>query len=106
MLFRSIDSTYLIAGDQHRWVSTVWLGLDHGFGMGGPPLIFETMIFGDHGVSDHGQWRYSTEQAARQGHAEAVFLAKGQLSLATGEKVSEVIDVDEVREALGTGEEE
>lgn len=26
-------------------VSTVWLGLDHSFGAGGPPLIFETMIF-------------------------------------------------------------
>ena len=25
-------------------VSTVWLGLDHSFGFGGPPLIFETMI--------------------------------------------------------------
>lgn len=26
------------------WVSTVWLGLDHGWGHG-PPLIFETMVF-------------------------------------------------------------
>lgn len=27
-------------------VSTVWLGLDHGYG-GGPPIIFETMVFGN-----------------------------------------------------------
>lgn len=27
------------------YLSTVWLGLDHGFG--GPPLIFETMAFDD-----------------------------------------------------------
>lgn len=28
-----------------RVVSTVFLGLDHSFGSGGPPLLFETMIF-------------------------------------------------------------
>ena len=27
-----------------RWVSTVWLGLNHNYG-DGPPLIFETMVF-------------------------------------------------------------
>ena len=26
-------------------VSTVWLGLDHNFAFGGPPVIFETMVF-------------------------------------------------------------
>ena len=28
------------------WVSTVWLGLDHSYLRTGPPLIFETMVFG------------------------------------------------------------
>jgi len=48
-------------------VSTVWLGLDHGYG-GGPPLIFETMVFG--GAHDEDQWRYPTEVEALAGHAE------------------------------------
>lgn len=38
---RRVDAT--IIGDVR--VSTVWLGLDHGDGGDGPPLIFETMIF-------------------------------------------------------------
>jgi hypothetical protein len=27
------------------WISTVFLGIDHGYGVSGPPLLFETMIF-------------------------------------------------------------
>jgi hypothetical protein len=50
-------------------VSTVWLGLDHAF-MGGPPLIFETLVFG--GVLDGEMNRYSTEEQARQGHEDMV----------------------------------
>jgi hypothetical protein len=46
-------------------VSTVWLGLDHGFA-GGPPLIFETMVFSS--PSGDEQWRYSTEAEALAGH--------------------------------------
>ena len=59
-----------------RWfrVSTVWLGLDHSF-FGGPPLIFETMIF-EHGTTirdpDMFQWRYSTIPEAQRGHVRAV----------------------------------
>lgn len=46
-------------------VSTVFLGLDHSFG-DGPPLLFETMIFG----GKHGgyQERYSTWDEAEAGH--------------------------------------
>jgi len=51
-------------------VSTVWLGLNHRLGGDGPPLIFETMIFG--GDHDQDQWRYATEAEALEGHAEAV----------------------------------
>lgn len=51
-------------------VSTVWLGIDHQFG-DGPPLIFETMIFG--GPHDEETWRrYDTEANARAGHDDAV----------------------------------
>ncbi len=41
-------------------ISTVWLGLDHNFDGVGPPIIFETMIFG--GDHDEDQWRYSNEK--------------------------------------------
>jgi hypothetical protein len=51
-------------------VSTVWLGLDHSWGLSGPPLIFETMVFG--GKFDEWAWRYSTEREAREGHARIV----------------------------------
>lgn len=48
-------------------ISTVWLGLDHNFSGEGPPLIFETMVFG--GRHDQEQQRYATEQAALFGHS-------------------------------------
>ena len=50
-------------------VSTVFLGLNHRWD-DGPPLIFETMIFG--GPHDESQWRYSTEAMAQAGHAAIV----------------------------------
>jgi hypothetical protein len=69
------------------WISTVWLGLNHRFGLG-PPLIFETMVFPPkltmrpigidgfkivipwikRGYSDLDCDRYSTEAEAREGH--------------------------------------
>lgn len=62
-----------------REVSTVWLGLDHGWG-GTEPIIFETMIFG--GSADfegENQWRYRTEDEAKLGHATIVSaLLKGE----------------------------
>lgn len=48
-------------------VSTVWLGVNHN-AFGGPPLIFETMVFG--GIYNGRIQRYSTLHAARLGHAE------------------------------------
>ena len=56
-------------------VSTVFLGLDHNWG-GGPPMIFETMIFG--GAHDEDQWRYSTRAEAEEGHKRALALAFGE----------------------------
>lgn len=64
-----------------RWVSTVWLGIDHGFGMAGPPLIFETMVFdgnpeqGAQAVEDFTQ-RYPTREAAEEGHRHVVDLVQ------------------------------
>ncbi|MEF2979051.1 hypothetical protein [Subtercola sp. YIM 133946] len=50
-------------------VSTVYLGLNHSWG-DGPPLIFESMIFG--GARDQDQYRYSTEEQALAGHQKLV----------------------------------
>lgn len=57
-------------------VSTVFLGLDHGFGLTAQPLLFETMIFG--GAHDEYQERYATRDEALAGHAKALALAKRQ----------------------------
>jgi len=51
-------------------VSTVWLGADHSLDFGGPPLIFETMIFG--GPHDNFCERYSTKEEAAEGHQRIV----------------------------------
>lgn len=53
-------------------VSTVLLNLDQAPYGGGPPLIFETMVFG--GDLDGECWRYSTEAEAVEGHARVVAL--------------------------------
>jgi hypothetical protein len=62
------------------WVSTVWLGVDHGWGRGAP-LIFETMVFAAEGEvgPDLDQLRYSTEAEARAGHAETVLLIRATM---------------------------
>ena len=56
-------------------VSTVFLGLDHNY-FGGPPLLFETMIFG--GEHDDYQERYTTWDEALLGHGRALALVKGE----------------------------
>ena len=57
-------------GDGRCEVSTVWLGIDHSFGEG-PPIIFETIVFYADGNQDM-QYRYSTLEEARAGHAKIV----------------------------------
>lgn len=55
-----------------KYVSTVWLGLNHNYG-NGAPLIFETMVFPSQGnFSDLDMERYSTEMAAQIGHTAMV----------------------------------
>ena len=66
---RRVALTLLTAGDCTVKVSTVFLGLDHNFSGGGPPLIFETMAFGDDTeVID----RYPNEEQALAGHRATV----------------------------------
>ena len=59
-------------------ISTVFLGLDHSFGQG-PPLLFETMIFGLEG--EEPQWRYSTWEEAEAGHVRALEYARNALQV-------------------------
>lgn len=54
-----------IEGEEIR-VSTAWLGINHNFTGSGPPIIFETMVFG--GEHDEWMWRYTTETEAKAGH--------------------------------------
>lgn len=60
-----------------RWVSTVFLGLDHGFG-DGPPILFETMVFrGEGDLADEYQERCSTWEEALLMHERAIAYASG-----------------------------
>lgn len=54
-------------------VSTVFLGLDHSYD-GGPPMIFETMVFG--GPFDQWQDLCSTYDQAEAMHEKAVAFCK------------------------------
>jgi len=69
---RTVASDHV--GDVH--VSTVFLALDHNFGLEGPPVLWETMVFG--GALDQECWRYTSREAALAGHAEALALALAQ----------------------------
>ncbi len=53
-------------------VSTVFLGIDHNFTLKGPPLLFETMVFGPLDPDYNIQERYSTWNEALAGHEEIV----------------------------------
>lgn len=66
-------------------VSTVFLGIDHNFSETGPPVLFETMVFGDGETCDDdlGQWRYCTWDEAEEGHRAVVANLKRIASAAT-----------------------
>lgn len=61
-------------------ISTVWLGLDHGW-YSDVPIIFETMIFGgdENDPLSNYQERYATKQEALLGHALAVKKCKAKI---------------------------
>jgi hypothetical protein len=70
-----------------KWISTVWLGLDHRMLESGKPLIFETMVFskwGDYGELD--MERYSTESEALAGHKRMVKKWEALSTPPTGKK--------------------
>jgi hypothetical protein len=73
------------------FVSTVFLPIDHSFG-GGPPILFETMVFGygpsgvrrlwmrltGRRIQEEYQWRYVFEEDARDGHAKVLAAVKSR----------------------------
>jgi hypothetical protein len=69
--YKRVYGTVIDTPDGQILVSTVWLGLDHNFWPDLPPLIFETMVFDEHGNGAM-QDRYETEDQAKAGHWQAV----------------------------------
>ena len=56
-----------------KWVSTVFLGIDHNFWGKGKPLIFETMVFPNKiDLDELDMDRYSTWGEAEKGHKKMV----------------------------------
>lgn len=79
--FESADRRVASTAIGNAFVSTVFLGLDHNhrrmmYGGGdewGPPILFETMVFGKWNPALDGlQMRYATWDEAVAGHAEIV----------------------------------
>ena len=60
-------------------VSTVFLGTDHNFGEPGPPILWETMIFGLPYEPEY-QERYATRKEAEAGHQVAVAIARKRMT--------------------------
>lgn len=68
-------------------ISTVFLGIDRNFSRNGPPVLWETMIFG--GPNNGYQNRYSNIEDALSGHELAVCIAKGEISPEAVEEMEE-----------------
>jgi hypothetical protein len=67
--YKRVAETFLPDG---KWVSTVWLGINHNFGVG-PPIIFETMVFpSKDDFSQLDMDRYATLAEAEAGHIAMV----------------------------------
>ena len=59
-------------------ISTVFLCLDHSFSTSGPPILFETLIFGpENSQYDQEMERYCTLKEAKNGHIKWVNRVKG-----------------------------
>jgi hypothetical protein len=74
---RHAGSTWLRTVDGDVWISTVFLVHDYALWGEGPPILWETMIFG--GAQDGRQRRWTSLADARAGHAAAVAAARAHL---------------------------
>ena len=66
---RSVARTALPDG---RRVSTVFLSLDHRWVDEGPPILFESMLFGADDLNEQDMERYCTWDEAYEGHRNMV----------------------------------
>jgi hypothetical protein len=68
------NETKIIQRDQigEKLVSTVFLGIDHGWGWHQEPLLFETMIFPIHSWNEEYCERCSTYDQAVEMHRKAI----------------------------------
>jgi len=70
--FEDIDSRRVCLTDiASCMVSTVFLGVDHGFG-DGPPILWESMVFEDGSALEDYTNRYTSKEDAVKGHNEIV----------------------------------
>lgn len=90
MAARTVRKTPFVANDGQTEceVSTVFLSIDHNYTDHGPPIVFETLVFG--GPMDDSMRRYATWAEAEAGHDEVVELVRKAMR---GEKPA---DDDEV----------
>lgn len=68
------DRTIQVQNYDRGKISTVWIGLDQGFGFTEKPLIYETMIFG--GKFDGHEWRAATREEALENHMTAYMMLR------------------------------
>ncbi len=69
--FETFDRHVKLTWTEHHHISTVFLGLDHGYGRPGGPVLFETMVF-ENGGDSGDMNRYRTWEEAEAGHEELV----------------------------------
>lgn len=72
---RHVGDDTIVNGKKQIRVSTVFLGLDHRFGDDGPPILFETMLFGFNCEEEY-QERYCTWEEAEAWHQKAIQVAQ------------------------------
>lgn len=83
---RRVDYTEL--ADGIVTVSTIFLGLDHNYYGKGPPILFETIVFGLTMESGEMQRRYSSWDDAEVGHKMTVKKVKAMIAKASAPKVT------------------
>lgn len=88
---RTVAKTQIVSpdGTQDSEVSTVFLTIDHNFSNDGPPILFETMVFGNEAFEGL-QRRYTTWGEAEAGHEAVVATVRLELEPGGAQKPVEV----------------
>ena len=86
ILSRRMAYTTIFTTNGEITVSTVFLVLDHSHG-DGPPVLWETLVGG--GPMDQDMSRYTSAEAAADGHMETLSLIRSALDVANTELLLE-----------------